>query len=73
MLTDGEVRKAAQLLISRYGVSNAHDAASFRCLELNAMGEIDAALQWQAIADVLKALQPQASAKREPRVLRLVG
>jgi hypothetical protein len=37
------------------------------------MGEIDAALQWQAIADALKALQPQASAKREPRVLRLVG
>jgi hypothetical protein len=73
MLTDGEVRKAAQLLISRYGVSNAHDAASFRCLELTAMGEIDAALQWQAIADVLKALQPQSGGKREPRVLRLVG
>jgi hypothetical protein len=73
MLTDAEVKKAAQLLINRYGVSNAHDAAAFRCLELSAMGEIDAALQWQAIADALKALQPQASGKRAPRVLRLVG
>jgi hypothetical protein len=73
MLTDAEVRKAAQLLIRRYGVSNAQDAASFRCLELTAMGEIDAALQWQAIADVLKALQPQSSSKPEPKGLRLVG
>ena len=73
MLTDGEVRKAAQLLISRYGVSNAHDAAAFRCLELTAMGEIDAALQWQAIADVLKALQHRTDDSRKPTVLRLVG
>jgi hypothetical protein len=73
MLTDAEVRKAAQLLIRRYGVSNAQDAAAFRCLELTAMGEIDAALQWQAIADVLKALQPQSSSKPEPKGLRLVG
>ena len=73
MLTDGEVRKAAHLLISRYGISNAHKAASFRCLELTAMGEIDAALQWQAIADVLKALQPQSGIKPVPTGLRLVG
>jgi len=73
MLTDGEVRKAAQLLISRYGVSKAHDAAAFRCLELTAMGEIDAALQWQAIADALKALLQRSDSNREPMGLRLVG
>jgi hypothetical protein len=72
MLTDAEVRKAAQLLISRYGISNAHHAASFRCLELTAMGEIDAALQWQAIADALKArISPTGSP--EAKGLRLVG
>ncbi|HZF33682.1 MAG TPA: hypothetical protein VE914_07775 [Candidatus Angelobacter sp.] len=73
MLTDGEVRKAAQLLINRYGVSKAHDAAAFRCLELTAMGEIDAALQWQAIADALKALQQRSDGNREAKGLRLVG
>ena len=73
MLTDAEVRKAAQLLINRYGARNAHSAASFRCLELTAMGEIDAAIQWQAIADALKARQPQSNGSREPKILRLVG
>jgi hypothetical protein len=73
MLTDAEVRKAAQLLVSRYGISNAHSAASFRCLELTAMGEIDAALQWQAIADVLKALQLRSDGSGERKGLRLVG
>jgi hypothetical protein len=73
MLTDAEVRKAAQLLVSRYGIRNAHDAASFRCLELTAMGEIDAAIQWQAIADALKTLQLRSNGSREPKGLRLVG
>jgi hypothetical protein len=54
MLTDAEVRKAAQLLVSRYGARDAHSAASLRCLELTAMGEIDAAMQWQAITDALE-------------------
>ena len=73
MLTDDEVGKAAQLLISRYGARDAHNAASFRCLELTTMGEIDAAIQWQSIADALKRLQPQSDGMRPPKGLRLVG
>lgn len=73
MLTDAEVKKAAQLLISRYGARDAHSAAAFRCLELTAMGEIDAAIQWQAIADALETLLPQPIGNRQPKVLPLVG
>jgi len=37
------------------------------------MGEIDAAIQWQAIADALNALQLRSDGDREPKALRLVG
>ncbi len=73
MLTDAEVRKAAQLLVSRYGARDAHSAASFRCLELTAMGEIDAAMQWQAIADALETPRPQPIGNPQPKGSRLVG
>ena len=73
MLTEAEVGKAAQLLINRYGVRDARAAASFRCHELTAMGEIDAAFQWQAIADALEARQAPSDPAQEPKRLRLVG
>ena len=64
MLTDTEITKAAQLLIGRYGLGNAHIAASFRSLELTASGQASAAIHWQAIAEAIKRHVPQSNDNR---------
>jgi len=67
MLTNAEIAKAAELLIGRYGLCNAHIAASFRSLELVASGQASAAIHWKAIADAIKESEPQSNDNRHRR------